>query len=198
MTATVALKLVFGSGPTINTCTSFRYCTADVEAPTETQYPNQIPTTPETLSRSFWRTRCLYISGGTFSMCTNFRWGGPNGGIKSTWGLGSGKVQVGRRDSGDHGCPLASYDQAMGVVGEYGYDLKDETNGHTYYNGQAIAAGDMDDYTRANPFVFDSQVIEDDDAPAYTKCIVSQLVLADDSEQGIKSVVYEFVQWSEI
>ena len=66
----------------------------------------------------------------------------------SAWTLGTdGLVRIGLRDSGDNGVPVASYDQATGVVGTSGDDMEDDTNGHAYYKTQAPETGDVADYT---------------------------------------------------
>jgi hypothetical protein len=192
MASTVAVVSLTGATPDINEITADRYCTTDAVDP-GLAYANQVPSSGQT-NRSYWKHRGIHIKGGTFSQLSNFRWGGP-GTVKTDWGLESGLIQVALRDSGDPGCPLASYDQAAGVEGQYGYDLKDGTNGHTYYKSQVVACADMDSYTSSSPLVFDSSVKT---ATGYTKFVVTQLIIEDDTNFGEKSILYEFWKWAEI
>jgi len=198
MAATVGIVGYYGAAPGSKTAlTVQRYNT---QRPSTRDpglsYPNNVPPTGETY-RSCWQYTGLEITGGTYSQLTNFRYGGP-GTIKADWGLGSGKVQVALRDTGDHGCPVASYEAPTGVSGSYGYDIKDAVNGHTYYNGQTVECGDLDDYDTNSPLAFDGTVYTPASALKVTKLVLTQLVLEDDSEFGEKDELQTFIRWQEI
>jgi hypothetical protein len=159
-------------------------------------YPNNVPPTGETY-RSMWQYTGAEIIGGTYSQLTNFRHFGP-GNIVSLWALGSGKIQVALRDSGDHGCPVASYEAPTGVSGSYGYDIKDPVNGHTYYKDQTVACANLDNYTTTSPLVFDTTVYTPESVLKVTKLVLSQFVLEDDTTFGEKVEVQTGIRWQEI
>jgi len=159
-------------------------------------YPNNVPPDGETY-RSCWMYTGAEITGGSYSQLSNWRWGTP-GTIKSDWGLGSGRVQVALKDTGDHGCPVANYEAPTGVAGSYGYDIKDATYGLSYYKGETVACADADLYTTTNPLVFDTTVYTPKSALLVTKLVTSQLVLEDDTEFGEKAELSNFIRWQEI
>ena len=158
--------------------------------------PNNVPPTGETY-RSCWQYTGAEIIGGTYSQLTYWRWG-TLGTIKDQWGLKSGKVQVALRDTGDHGCPVANYEPPTGVNGEYGYDIKDPVNGHTYYKDETALCDDADNYTTISPLVFDTTVYTPESALKVTKQVLQQLVMEDDTELGEKPELQNFVRWREI
>lgn len=200
MAATVTIVGYYGAAPgTKTTLTVQRYNT---QIPSTRDpglvNPNNVPPEGETYD-SCWVYTGAEITGGTYSQLTNFRFGGP-GHIAhpDNWDLGSGKVQVALRDSGDHGCPVANYEAPTGINGLRGYDIKDPDNGHTYYKGEAAACGNLDDYTTTNPLPFDSTVYTPESALKVTKLVVHQLVLEDDSAWGEKDELQTFIRWQEI
>ena len=195
MAATVQIIGYYGAAPGVKTAlTVQRYNTAiPSQRDPGLSYPNNVPPTGETY-RSCWMYTGIEITGGTFSQITNLRWGTP-GNIKSAWGLGSGKVQVALKDTGDHGCPVASYEAPTGVSGSYGYDIKDATHGHTYYKSETVACADADNYTTTSPLTFDSSVYT---TTGVSKLVCHQLVLEDDTEFGEKAELSNFVRWQEI
>lgn len=198
MAATVQIVGYYGAAPGTKTAlTVQRYNTAiPSQRDPGLSYPNNVPPTGETY-RSCWMYTGAEITGGTYSQLTNFRWGTP-GNIKSAWGLGSGKVQVALKDTGDHGCPVASYEAPTGVSGSYGYDIKDTTHGHTFYKDETVACADADNYTTTSPLTFDSTVYTPASALKVTKLVTHQLVLEDDTDFGEKSELSNFVRWQEI
>lgn len=198
MAATVQIIGYYGPAPGTKTAlTVQRYNTAiPSQRDPGLSYPNNIPPTGETY-RSCWMYTGAEITGGTYSQCSNWRWGTP-GNIKTAWGLGSGKVQVALKDTGDHGCPVASYEAPTGVSGSYGYDIKDPVNGHTYYKSETVPCADADNYTTTSPLTFDTTVITPASASKITKLVLTQLVLEDDTDFGEKSELSNFVRWQEI
>jgi hypothetical protein len=160
--------------------------------------PNNVPATGVT-NRSCWQYVGMEVlTSGSFSQITNLRWGTP-GNIVSTWGLGSGMVQVALKDGAtDPGCPLASYAQGAGVDGQYGYDIKDLSNGHPYYREETIACADADSYTSSSPLVFDTTVYTTQVSAQVSKLVTTQLVIEDDTEFGNKADLNCFIMWSEI
>jgi hypothetical protein len=201
MAATVQIISYYGSPLTKAACTVQRYNTAiPSQRDPGLSYPCNVPPTGETY-RSCWMYTGAEITGGTYSQCSNWRWG-TTGHIKDPsptgWGLGSGMVQVALKDTGDPGCPVASLEAPTGVAGSYGYDIKDADHGHTYYKSETIACADADDYDTNNPLVFDQTVITPASGSKITKLVCHQLVLEDDTEFGEKAELATFIRWQEI
>jgi hypothetical protein len=145
MAATVTIEEANGATPsytTISQGSPGRFQTIDQKA--QGDYPIQIPSAG--YNYSYWKHFCLNIAG-TFTQVNNIRLF-CDGTLFS--GLGTnGFVYSGKRDSGDHGCPTGSYDEATGgghTQGETGPFLKHATNGHAYYLGQTAAVEDMENY----------------------------------------------------
>lgn len=198
MSATVRIVSLTGVEPgTPTVVAARRYSTTDSNDP-GLAYANQVPEIGST-NDSYWTHVGLEIlDTTTFSRLSNFRWFGPAGGISTPWGLGSGKLQVAMRDTGDHGCPYSEYQQAGGVEGEYGTPIKDSVAGHSYYKGQTAALANADSFTPTSPLVFDSSVKVFADAPCYTRFVVSSLQVAADTQFGEKATLYCGFRWQEI
>jgi hypothetical protein len=196
MAAVVEIVGIYGPEPgTITPLTTQRYCTDDQRDP-GLSYPNNVPAAGQT-NRSYWVHTGARVTGGTYSQLTNWRWGGPKT-IASDWGLGSGKVQVALKDSGDPGCPYASYRQAVGVRGQTGYDLKDPVNGHDYYKNENVPCANADSYGSSDPLVFDTSIITPESPSKVTKFVVHQFVLENDTAFGEKNELQCFIRWQEI
>lgn len=179
MTATVNVEEGNGATPTWTAITTTRYCTADMYNP-GLNYPCVVPASG--YNYSYWKHHRLAFSG-SFTKISNIRWY-TTGDIKSSWNLGTGgMLMVALRDSGDHGCPAASYAQAAGQLGETGYYFKDPTNGHPYYRNQSAGPGDADNYTSANPLLIDSSEYTSAGA---SNSVVTQGRIAADAVQGEK------------
>jgi hypothetical protein len=160
--------------------------------------PNNVPAAGQT-NRSCWVFTGAEITGGSYSQCANWRWGTPGAAaIEAAWGLGSGYIQVALKDSGDPGCPVASYFAPTGVNGEYGYDIKDPIHGIPYYNGDTVDCANAGDYTTSSPLVFDTTVITPESVSKITKLVTHQLVLKDDTAYGEKPQLENFIRWTEI
>lgn len=193
MPATVVVVNYSGAAPgTPTEVTSDRYNCSDQIDP-NLQYANQVPGTGLT-NNSWWKHRGLWIKAGSFSQLSEFRYGGP-GNSNSAWGLGSGMIQVAVKDSPtDAGCPIAEYQQATGTS-TTGVDIKAVSGGHAWYKDETAPCVDLDTLTEEFPLAFDSDVKT---TTGYTKLIVSQLVLEDDTTFGEKAIIYEFWKWKEI
>lgn len=181
MVATVVVKEMNGS-PVVyttvdNGSNKARYKTKD-EVASDLNYPCVIPTS--SYNYSFWKSHCLDISG-TFTRVNNVRWY-TDGTIGWTFGTGGG-VFVGQRDAGDHGCPVANYQQATGVEGTTGHEIKDPTNGHAYYKGQTAPLANAQTFTSVSPCTIDTG---NHDVAEKTKAVVTQLKLDTDAIQGVQ------------
>lgn len=160
------------------------------------EYPCNIPPSGQ-LYRSCWMYTGAEVVGGSYSQLSNWRYF-TSGTIKQDWQLGSGRVQVALRDSGDHGCPVANYAAPTGIPGLTGYDIKDSQYGHPYYKDQTTPCADADQFTSTNPLLFDSTVITPSSPSKVTKLVVSQLVIAPDTAFGEKPELTIGIRWTEI
>ena len=171
--------------------TTGRYASKDQYNPANA-YPVVVP--PSGFAYSYWKHFGLELSG-SFTQCDNFRVH-TSGAIKSNWLLGTGgKLMFFRRDTGDHGCPIESYEQATGVEGSTGYYGKDPVNGHDYYKSEAAEPIDADSCTSGSPLTLDTTVYTEGGT---TKLLVSQLKVADDATQGDKATESLTATWNEI
>ena len=179
MVADVVVKEAYGAGPTEETITTARFCTTDNYNPVST-YPCVVPTSG--FNYSYWKHFCIDFSG-TFSEISNIRIY-SDGTIN--WALGTGgDVLIGKRDTGDSGCPPASYEQAAGTIGVTGYSIMDGTYGHDRYVGQTPGVADIQDYTAGGTqLLLDSTVY---DAAGTSYYAVMQVKIADDATQGTKA-----------
>lgn len=189
MAATVDVQEGNGSSVSWTTVTAPRYCTADNNNP-GTANPCVVPSAGSYYS--YWKTHSLALSG-SFTKINNIKWY-TDGTI--AWDLGTGgKVVVGVRDTGDNGCPVASYDQATGTGGTTGDYMDDGTNGHTYYKDQTATPADVTDYTSGSVLSVDST---DYTSAGTTKAVVTQVKLATDATQGAKSAETFTFRYDEI
>jgi len=198
MAAVVQIVGYYGPAPGTKTpLTVQRYNTAiPSQRDPGLAFPSNVPPAGE-IYRSCWMYTGAEIVSGVYSQLGNWRWG-TTGGIKTSWSLGSGRVQVALKDTGDHGCPVANYEPPTGVAGSYGYDIKDPDNGHTYYKDEQAACADADNYTTTNPLLFDSVVITPESVNKFTRLVTHQLVVAPDTQFGEKAELATFVRWQEI
>jgi len=190
-TATVEIKQLTGAGPTATAVTTPRLSTSDSAAPGTA---NPIPILADGLSYSYWMSLQLTITAMNDATLLNNHKFYSDGTIGWTLGTG-GKLVVGLRDSGDNGCPAASYDQAGGTEGTTGYDMEDDTNGHAYYKGQDPETGEVEDYTSAAPLTVDSG--DHEEAEAF-KHVVLQAKVADDATRGAQSAETLTFRWDEV
>ena len=180
-----------GASITYTTQSSARFNCSDAHTPVLT-YPNAIPTGGAgNLMRSWWKSFCLYMSG-SFTQIDNIKvyTDGTLG-----WTVGtSGLIQVGVRDAGDNGCPIASYEQAAGSSST-GYDIDDGSNGHDYYKDQTAPPADLFDYTDGAELELDTDAYTSEDR---SKLLVCQLVVDGDSTLGAQSAETITFEYDEI
>lgn len=177
MVATADIQEGNGAGPTWTTITTARFATMDAYNP-DTANPCL---KDASMTYSYWKHHCLLL-GGTFTTINNVRWfcDGTIG-----WGLGTtGRLAVGQRDAGDHGCPIANYDQATGTLGTTGDALKHATNGHTYYKDETAALANAETFVTGSRLLVDSG---DHTVAEKTKCIVYQVEVDTDATTGTKT-----------
>jgi len=178
MVATIDVKEGNGASVSWTIVTTPRFCTEDNNNPGTT---NPIPIPDADYNYSFWKNFTLAISG-SFTLINNVRHycDGTIG-----WSLGTnGEVRRGNRDSGDHGCPEGSYEQALGTVGTTGYTIEDITNGHDYYNGQTTKTTNIESDTSSLPADIDTT---DHTSAENTKHIVLQVKVATNATRGAKT-----------
>jgi len=180
MVATVTVVEMTGSGPTYNTVTEIRFCTADNHNP-GMDNPLIIPKAPITFYWSYWKHLGLNFAG-SFTQIDNVNIY-TDGACPWTYGTGGG-VFIGQRDAGDHGCPVANYEQSSGTEGESGHEIKDGDDGHDYYKGQTAAVEDLFSFTSGSPCTIDSTTHT---TPEKSKMAVIQEKIAPDATQGVQS-----------
>jgi len=186
MVATVNVQRITGpaGSKTYTTVTAVRLRTDDANT-NDTTNPIPIPTS--NYNYSYWASICLDLSG-TFTKINNVRHY-SDGAIGWTFGTG-GMLMRGNRDTGDHGCPAANYQQASGTQGTTGYAIDDATNGHAYYNTQTTKTANVASDTSGSPATIDSG---DHTTAEKTKHIVLQVKVASDATQGSQSA--ETLTW---
>lgn len=181
-TEIVVVKELNGVAPgtaTALTAITGRYCTMDSATP-GTNNPCKVPTSD--FYYSFWKSMFLAVSG-TFNSIRDIYWY-CDGNVADDWGLDSangGGLFIGHRDTGDNGCPYASYVQATGTVGTTGDAIGNVSNGHTYYRGQTTPTVNADGYTAATPLLIDSTVYT---SAFNSKLWCTQLKVAPTSSHG--------------
>jgi len=185
MTATVKVMEITGpaGSKTYTEVTNrVRFFTKDQATDQSTpQDTYSIPIPTSGYNYSYWKAICLDLSG-TFTKINNIRHY-TDGSIG--WTLGTnGEVRRGNRDSGDHGCPDGSYQQASGTEGETGYPIEDSTNGHAYYKDQTTPTVNVENDTEASPATIDST---DHTSAGKTKHIVLQVKVDTDATQGAQA-----------
>lgn len=175
--------------------TTVRLFTAD-QATNQTtpQITYPIPIPAAGFNYSYWKHVCLDVSG-TFTKVDNIRHY-SDGAIG--WAFGSGgALNRGNRDSGDKGCPDASYMQATGTAGTTGDELGAT---HTYYSGQTTKTVSVASDTSASPATIDSTGVT---TAGKTKGVVLQ-VKVDTAANGATSGVqtaetltfkYDVIDW---
>lgn len=191
MAATVSIQRITGApaSKTYTTVTNVRLRTDDANTQDLTN-PVKKPTSG--FNYSYWASICLDLSG-TFSQISNIRHY-SDGAIGWNLGTGGGLFR-GNRDTGDIGCPDASYEQAGGTQGTTGYAIDDATNGHTYYNTQTTPVVDVSNDTSSSPAVVDSSTYT---AAGKTKHIVLQAKVASDATAGVQAAETLTWEWDEI
>jgi len=134
-----------------------RFCTIDAAQP-GTSNPCKVPTS--NFYYSYWKSLFADVSGTGWTSIRDIKWY-CDGTTADSWGLdkaNGGGMVIGKRDTGDNGCPQANYDQALGDPGNTGYFIGDPINGHTWYYQQATPTKNADDCTASSPHLIDSTV----------------------------------------
>jgi hypothetical protein len=161
-----------------------RLCTIDLAEP-GTDNSCKIPTAPA-IYHPYWKSFSAHFSG-DFGQVTNITVNG-DGNFATDWGLkptDGGKVVIGYRLTGDNGCPLASYQQALGSPGVTGYAIDDGTNGHAYYKNPTYGGVmDFDDCDPSAPLLVDSGPYT---AEFYSKIWVMSAVIVSTADYGAKT-----------
>ena len=177
----VAILAAYGATPTYSSDLAsgqFKFRSDDDPTNTDNTAPILKPTSGT--NYAYWVSLCLNFTG-TFTQYTNIKLYSDG---TNDWGTGT-DILVGLRDSGDAGCPTASYQQAAGTPGETGYAISDGTNGHAYYNAQTTPTGSLFGYTEASPLDLDSNTYTTDGDKSYFA--VLQLSVADTATAGVKT-----------
>ncbi len=160
---------------------NFRFKTDDTGSTLDSNNPIPIPAS--SFNYSFWAHIGMNL-GGTFTQVSNIRHY-CDGSIGWTFGTG-GELRRGNRDSGDKGCPTASYDKASGTTGTTGDDLAT----HTYFSGQTTKTANINSDTSGSPATIDTSTYT---TAGRTKAIVLQVKVASDATQG--SQTSETLTW---
>ncbi|MEA3432061.1 MAG: hypothetical protein U9R01_05215 [candidate division WOR-3 bacterium] len=153
MAATVGIVCAYGGSDGAPTYTSnlidvgFRFRSDDSPATLDLTNSIRIPTSG--FNYSYWVHLCLDISG-TFSQINNIKFY-CDGMIGWDYGTG-GAILVGIRDTGDNGCPVASYDKATGTEGTTGDYMDDDST--EWAASTAYSLGDYVRPTTANGYVY--------------------------------------------
>ena len=154
--AAVEVQTWTGAGPTKATASSPRMHTKDIVVADNT-FPIPIPAAD--FNYSYWMNLALTITNIQDATVLNNHKVYMDGACG--WALGTGgDLFVGTRDTGDNGCPDASYEQATGTEGTTGYDLEDDTNGHDYYKTAPNGKAALDGYNSGAPLTVDTQDLE--------------------------------------
>lgn len=137
-----------GASPgTYTTLTNARLRTDDLNTQDLTS-----PVLIDTILRwSYWKSISLNFSG-TFTQVSNIRH--YTDATTWTWGTAGGLVR-GNRDTGDIGCPHASYVQATGTPGVTGNQI---AVSHSYYSGQTTKTTNLLLDTSSAPATIDSSL----------------------------------------
>lgn len=184
MTATATVREANGAGQTLTTITNCRFKCAD-NATQDTADPTKILAAA---NYSYWKSITIEFTA-TFSSISNIRYY-SDGTI--TWTLGTaGEVRRGNRDSGPHGCPTGSYEQAAGPGTGEGYDIDDASNGHGYYDAQTTATADVTGDVSASPPVIDNSTYTSSGDNSYY--LVLQIKVDTDATQGYQAT--ETLTW---
>lgn len=175
MVATYSIERLTGAGPTATVVTNVRLRTDDANTADLT---NPVVFSASAQGRSYWAHVRLAFAG-TFSQVSNIRHY-SDGNIGWTYGT-LGQLYRGNRDSGDAGCPNASYQQASGTPGVVGDNL---ATSHAYYSGQSTPTVNINNDTSGSPMQVDSNAYT---VAGSTYGVVLQVLVDTDATQGIQT-----------
>jgi hypothetical protein len=186
--ATLEIKQYTGATPTKTAVTTPRLSTSDSANPGTS---NPIPIPAASFNYSFWMSLALSITAMNDATLLNNHKFYSDGTIGWTLGT-SGELRIGAQDTGDFGCPEASYDQATGTTGTTGDDL--ETS-HTYYSSETNKSDPVSTYTSGSPATIDTTEYT---ATGDFKHVVLQAKVATDATRGAQSAETLTFQYDEI
>ena len=180
MAATVNVEFwTGGSSGSVGTKTdssNFRFRTDDQPSTIDTTNPVPIPDSG--INYSFWIHTAINWSG-TYDEISNIRFY-TDGSLGYALGT-DGQIALGNRDTGDLGCPEASYEPATGTVGTSGDDLGAN---HAYYSGQTTSEVDAFSFTSGSPAQIDSSTYTADGS---SYAAVIQADVDTDASAGVQS-----------
>ena len=162
--------------PTKSNGTTYRFRTDDSPETISVTNPIHIP--PSGFNYSYFVHVALELTG-TFTLFDNMRFY-SDGTIGWTFGTG-GEIRRGNRDTGDDGCPVASYFVATGTPDDTGDELGVT---HTYFSAQTVKTASVASDTSGSPATIDSGSHTTAES---TKAVVLQLKVADDATNGAQS-----------
>ena len=192
MAAIVEVKEANGITPDWTVVSSIRFCTSDKYNP-GLNFPLSIPSTG--YRYSYWKTLCLELSG-AFSQISNIKFY-CDGAVGYTFGT-DGALNIGTKDTGDSGLPIASYDQATGEEGVSGDAMNDAGNGHAVYKGAGYTVKNVTTYGSGSPLDLDSTEYT---AAGKTKAVVLQVkcsTVANGAEAGLQNAETLTFRYDEI
>lgn len=126
---------------------------------------------------SYWKSVCLDLAGSGF-IITNIKHSSDGTiNVAGGWTFGTGgMLQRGNKDAGDHGCPTANYEQAVGSAGTTGNPIDVS---HPYYSSETTPVADVNSDTSG--VVIDST---SHSAAGKSQMIVLQVKVCYDATQG--------------
>jgi len=195
MPATVTIEALTGAAGNPQTITAHRFSLSDNPTPGLT-YPLRVPASG--YAYSWWASHRAAISG-QYTEVSDFKLS-SSGSIAAAWQLGDGgMVCIGKRLTGDSGCPDDYYEQAAGSESPpTGYYMGDPVNGHNYYNNPLEAmVDDFDNYKASSPLLIDAGPYGPN-ATTHTKHWVLQCKYGSDTLPGDRATQTVTLTWAEI
>jgi hypothetical protein len=203
MVATVVVYQAYGAGQSEDFIDGtsgherLRLQLQDAFSPSDTIHPVPIPTTG--YNYSFWAHVYLKITVAPSTSITNIRLY-CDGAI----GWGTAVLTVGKRDSGDNGCPMGGqsgttqYAQALIDAGnsDSGYAIGVATNGHAYYRSQSTPTVDITSYISSAPLTLDNTNTYT--TTGVTKSAVLQVKVPSTATQGAQAAEQLTLMYNEI
>jgi hypothetical protein len=205
MTATVVVYQAYGAGQTEDFIDGtsgherLRLQLQDAFSPSDITHPIPIPATAGTYNYSFWAHVYLKITVAPSTSITNIR-------IYSdgTISWNNAILHVGKRDSGDNGCPMGGqsgttqYQQALIDAGnaDSGYAIGRATNGHAYYRTQTTPQVDLAGYISSAPLTLDNTNTYT--TTGVTKAAVMQVQVPSTAVQGAQTAETITLMYNEI
>jgi hypothetical protein len=192
MVATVVVYQAYGAGQSEDFIDGtsgherLRLQLQDAFSPSDTTHPIPIPTSGN--NYSFWAHVYLKITVAPSTSITNIRLY-CDGAI----GWGTATLRVGKRDTGDNGCPMGGqsgttqYQQAVVDAGnaDSGYEIGRTTYGHAYYRTQTTPSVSIVSYISSAPLTLDNTSTYT--TTGVTKAAVLQVMVPSTATQGAQA-----------